>query len=508
MKRSIKKDAFTISKGAGIALAGIGLGTVFRYLFQILITRNLGPELFGIFFLGFSLFRVASVFSEIGLSYGVVRYVSIFKGQQDSARVKGTIFLSLKLGLAASLITGGLIYLLSGILAVHVFQKPDLIRVLKYFAVILPFFTLTTILLLAAQGLKVIKAKAVIRDMAEPLLRIGLTVLFFWMGWQMEGVLTAFLLASLSALVLSFAYLKRLFPELTQTGIRALEETKAFFHYSWPLVFVQFMAVLLMWTDTIMLGIFRLSAEVGIFGAAQRTALLCSLVVTAFHSIFTPVIADLFQKKDTSAVHHLLKSVSRWSFSITLPFGIILLVFPEFFLRLFGAEFSQGKYALIILTAGWIVHSLLGLSSSILTMSGRSRLHLLNTSLFFMTNIGLNLWLIPLFGMTGAAGATSASIVLMDIAVAGEIQLLLKLNPLQKKLWKPLTAGAAVFFLPKTFTFFTGDLAGGFRIIPASVILLIVYFSLLFLMQLDKEDAVMLKKFRERTSKLFNNAFP
>jgi O-antigen/teichoic acid export membrane protein len=495
MNKSSNAHASTISKGAGIALAGIGFGTVFRYLLQILITRELGAELFGLFFLGFSLFRVASVFSEIGLSYGVVRYVSIFKGQKDPERIKGTISLSLKLGLAASLVIGGLIYLFSGILAAHVFRKPDLIRVLKYFAFILPFFTLTTILLLAAQGLKVIKAKAVIRDMAEPLLRIGLTALFFWMGWQMEGVLTAFLLASISALVLSFSYLSRLFPQLIQPSIRALEETKTFFHYSWPLVFVQFMAVLLMWTDTIMLGIFRLSAEVGIYGAAQRTALLCSLVITAFHSIFTPVIADLFQKTDTSSVRHLLKNVSRWSFSLTLPFGIVLLVFSEFFLSLFGAEFPRGKSALAILTAGWIVHSLLGLSSSILTMSGRSRLHLLNTGLFFLTNIGLNLWLITRFGMTGAAWATTASIIMLDIAIAGEIHFLLRLNPLQLKLWKPSVAGAAVFLLFKTITFFTGDLKNGFLITAAAVLFLMVYFSLLYLMRLDKEDAAILRKF-------------
>jgi O-antigen/teichoic acid export membrane protein len=229
------------------------------------------------------------------------------------------------------------------------------------------------------------------------------------------------------------------------------------------------------------------------------------LIVTAFHSIFTPVIADLFNKNIVNAVRPIFKTVSKLSFSLTLPFGLLIFIFSDFFLGLFGPGFSAGSTALKILTVGWVTHALLGLSSSILTMSGRSRLHLFNTGLFFAVNIVLNLWLIPLYGAAGAALATTSSIILLDVLVLLEVRSLLHLHPFTAGLLKSLASGTAVFFAIRLIALTAWPINQFINTIISAAAMIIVYFTGLYILGLEQDEKELLKTFRERLVRSFKN---
>ena len=80
-----------------LVFIGMLIGSGLKYNYELIVARNLGPELFGLFFLGVAVFRIAEIISTFGLHRGVVRYVALFHGEKDAHRVKGTILLACQL---------------------------------------------------------------------------------------------------------------------------------------------------------------------------------------------------------------------------------------------------------------------------------------------------------------------------------------------------------------------------------------------------------------------------
>ena len=65
-----------VAKEAFVSFGGMGIGSVFRYLFSILLARWIGPQMLGIYSLGNAITRIGEIFGIMGLDNGVLRYVS------------------------------------------------------------------------------------------------------------------------------------------------------------------------------------------------------------------------------------------------------------------------------------------------------------------------------------------------------------------------------------------------------------------------------------------------
>jgi len=489
----------TILRGAGTVFIGMILGSALRYLFQFLVARKLGPELFGLFFLGFGLFKILNTITELGLPNGIIRYVAIFQGEKDSRRIKGVIITALLTAVAAGTIVGAAVFSLSRIISVHLFDKPALTPVLKYFAITLPFSTMTTMIVFTLQGFKILKYKIHIREIFEPLGRIIIAVLLMAWGYTLEAPLSAHLVVGVASVFVAGRLLWKRIPLILIRHVKPIFEHRKLFRFSSPLLFATFMGQLLLWTDTLMLGYFKASSTVGIYGAAQRTALLCSLILFSFHSIFAPIIADLHNRKKYFDLNALFKIVSKWSFSLNFPLCIIFILFSSTVLNLFGPGFIRGGAALKVLILGWLVHSYLGITGQMITMTGHSKLQLLNNVVMILMNIILNIFLIPEYGMLGAALATSTCIIVTDIVTTLEVRFILNMHPFRKDCWKAPTAGGigTVFIL-----MFTGLVRINYNTILFTIMIgmlfILIYIALIFALGISKEEVFIFRMILER----------
>jgi O-antigen/teichoic acid export membrane protein len=395
-----------------------------------------------------------------------------------------------------------MIFLGSGLISETFFQEPQLSSVLKLFALALPLSTLTTMLVFALQGFKKLDYKVYVRDIFEPAAKIAAVSTTFAIGLMLNGVLFSILAVTLLSIFLAFYYLKKSFPEITDRNISPIYEQKALFGFSWPLLFVYLIGNLCLWTDTFILGLFRTAEEVGIYAAAQKTALLTGLIFTSFHAIFAPIASEFFSENKHRELDSLYKTVSKWIFALTLPLSSLLLLFPDGILNLFGKDYSHGAPALIILALGWLFHSTAATSGIVLTMSGRSRLHLLNFSFLLITNVLLNLLLVPKFGLLGAAIATSASAVMVDIVTVLEVRFILKMFPLHIDFLKPVVIGGGLFVIIKFFA--PLSLIGyniSFVILGVAVAYIGVYLILFLSLGTGEEEKALLRQIIRRVEK-------
>jgi O-antigen/teichoic acid export membrane protein len=91
-------------------------------------------------------------------------------------------------------------------------------------------------------------------------------------------------------------------------------------------------------------------------------------------------------------------------------------------LGLFGHGVRGGAVPLAILCGAMLVATACGPVDMILLMTGRSSTNLANTAFALALNVGLNLLLIPRWGMTGAAVAWAVSIAANNLVPLAQVR--------------------------------------------------------------------------------------
>ncbi len=205
--------------------------------------------------------------------------------------------------------------------------------------------------------------------------------------------------------------------------------TSDWVHYSLPILFISSTQLVMNYADIIMIGTMLDTTQAGIYAAASRLATLATFGLILVNMIFAPYISELYHQNKPNDLQHLTTLGVRMASSFALPVCFCLWLFGDKLLAFFGNEFMAGHASLALLTAGGLVNVISGSVGFIMSMTGHQR----QAAHFFaassILNIILNLVLIPLFGIEGAAFATATSMVLWNIALAFYIIRNVEINP-------------------------------------------------------------------------------
>lgn len=490
-----------IARGAVVVFAGTAVGAVLRYGFQVAVARRLGAAAFGLWTLGFVVFKIAAMAAEFGLPQGIVRHVAAFRGEGREAEAGSIIHSGLRLGLLTGSAAAILALALAAPVAGAVFRRPELGPVIRLFAAALPAATLTTVLLSVTQSFKTMVPTILVREVIEPLARGLFVAAAFLAGLEIAGATLAYILAAFAAAAAAWAALRRLHLKPVGAGLRPGSGRRLLLAFGWPLFIAQALSFITQWTGMLLLGLFRAPSDVGIYGAALKTVLLGSLSRNAFHSIYSPVAAEMDGRGSLASMGETYRTVSKWVFSLNFPLFLGLALFKRPVMSLFGEEFGRGSSVLAVLGLGWIVYSMVGPVGETLVMTGRQRLQLFNMGGSFAAALGLGFLLVPRLGPLGAAAATSASMGLYSAAAVLQVRFLVGLRPFSRTLWKPAAAG----LLAASALFAAGrlpSLSPIFRELPAGLAggaaFGLLYAGLLLLFGLDEQDRRIWERLKSR----------
>ena len=467
----------------------MGLGQVFRYLFTTLLARWAGVELLGIYSLANAVTRITEVVGKLGLDQGILRKVS----REDNTENKQIAILSaLKMGSISGLIFMILQISIAGFLAESFFNQSSLLtKVIAIHALSLPFYIIIHISAFSTQAFKLLKYKIVVTEIQNPLiLLLAMVVCYFFYSAESAIIIPVVISAVLGCVTISM-FLKKI------SGVNFLSVKKGVFdknllNYSLPIMFMSILGVILHWTDVIMLGYFTDPTTVGLYHPAARTAGIIRIVLLSFAGIYGPLMAEMFSKKQTSEMNHLFKLVIRWITTFSLPFAILMLIYPKKVMLIFGGEFLNAYPILMMLAAAAFIQAVFGIGGTTLNMTGFPKMNLLNTFIACGLNIGLNFYLIPTMGGMGAATATL--ITLSFIAFIRIIQnwKLLQLTPWSPKLVKPISAGILAFAAGNYLKEFIMPFHTILTLISGGLIIVFVFFTTLWLLGLDEDDSGLL----------------
>lgn len=495
-----KNDISTIATGALVVFFGKLFHSFVQYASLIVISRMLGVESFGLYVLGFTIIIFMEIVSRLGLDNAAIRYVSMHHATGEGRIVMAVISMAIRYAFVFSLLIATLLFLSADILANQLFSKPELKNVIQLLSVSIPFLTVTSIALAATRGFKRMEYTAYCRDVFFPLVNISLVILIYLVGSKLTGVILAWVLTSILSLILSLYYLKKIISEMQldkPDTDNILPKLPGLLSYSSPLLLVVILTTLITLVDTLMLGYFRSSAEVGLYGAATKTAILTSLILISVNTIFEPIIAVLYKREQTQRLESMFKFSANWIYILSLPIFILFLLFAKEIMAIFGAEFVCAWPVLIIISFAYFLNASTGSVGVILIMSGHQKLMLYNSIAIFMFNIIANYLLIPLYGMIGAAIATWLSIVSYNIIMLVQVYLRLGMHPYNMRFVRVSLYGLVSFM---AFFLLVNSIPDPsmIRLTLVGLLFLVVYFFLIYKKCIGDEEMIVVDKITEK----------
>jgi O-antigen/teichoic acid export membrane protein len=498
LSSDLARDISKVASGAGIVFVGTVFWAAASFLFGIYAARVMGPADFGLYSLGLAVFNVLSILSLCGLDNGLVRFVALFQGENDKARIKGAIFFAFLLVTSVGLGIGLVMLFFSGSISNHVFHKEGLAVVLRWFAVGLPLYGGMSVFWASLQGFQNMKYLVGVRNFLEPSVRLVAAALLFFIGFRLKAVLWSHLIAWTISLMGAFLLVVKLIPLLKGT-VRPVIEARRILSFSLPLLLVGFLSIGINRTDRLLLGYFRGAQEIGIYTAAFQTAMMLMMILHSFNTAFAPMISDLFNRSERANLEVLFKAVTKWVLTAALPLFAIFVLFPSNILALFGDQFTLGGRSLIILAAAQLINCLTGPVGYVLIMSGRPRIEFLNNLVIFLLEFVLALVLIPRYGIEGAAVATGLSVSVVNGVRLFEVFQILKMHPYAKSFWKPIGAGAISFGSLAAFSRLpSASSRPGWLILLAIAFSLVLYALILARLGPTPEDEIILRQINRR----------
>lgn len=435
-----------VARGGVFIFISMFFGLGLNYIYTVSLARIFDVEIFGLYTLGLAVFSVLSVVSVAGLDRAILKFVPAVRGDDTT----NTIGLMVKhiagLSLAIGCVVGLTLLGLSSILSEKLFGKPALTHVLILFSFAIPLFSLSAILLSTLQALQDNRWRSFVKYACEPIAKFALTILFVWIGWGLLGALAGFGIAICLTILLAYLPLRRY-----ASSAGSVFERRSFHEKvkgcAAPLLGALIVASLATRSDVFMIGYWFPPEQVGFYGAAFQTASIIALILGSLDSVATPLLSRAIASGNRSSLQPLLQSVLRWSVSMSLPVLLIFGLFPTEVLSIFGKQFHQASYCLIVLAISQVSIAASGSSNTALVLAGYSKMVMWNSIWLGLTQIGLNILLVPRYGITGAAVGTALALTLVSIVRFYECSLLLEVKMIEKEIWKPICAAVIAFSL-------------------------------------------------------------
>ncbi|MEW5985383.1 MAG: flippase [Chloroflexota bacterium] len=485
-----------LATGAGVSMAGIVGGRGLHALSQVLLARLLGPELFGLYALGWTILRLVGAFAPLGLDKGVIRFAAGF-WRKDTASFKGVVSRSVITAFLAGFLVGVLLYLAAPWAEVA-FHKPGMAPVLRWFAFVSPFLATMKVLVATTEITQRMQFGIYAEEFSQPVANVILVVLFAWLGWGILGAVAAAIGSVALAVIVAGYYVLRLFPEMRTVRAKAAVSFPTLVAYSLPTALAAVFTSLTGWTDRLFIGYYRPAAEIGVYQALSQSALLYALSLRAINSIFAPMIAHLYQNREMAHLNRLFKVSTKWALYASLPVFLTISFAPTALMTVvFGQDYAGGGLPLVILSIGQIVNVATGSVGYILLMTGRERQWMTIAVSSLLLNVALNWLLVPRWGLVGAAGASAVSTSLLYLTGLAWVRRTLKLWPYDRRYLKGLlaTAVTVVVLIVASLVAPAGAL---WQLALTAALTAAAFFGALLLLGLDEEDKEFIRLFWQR----------
>ena len=398
-----------------------GIGVILLFLFSLFLTNYYSAEQVGEYDFVRATIMILSGASLIGTNQSLIYYSGFLNSKNSLKSIKNIYFKMTRMttGICIVFILGYLI-IPEGLIN-ELFDKKNAHSLILKAVVALFFYTITMLNIDALRALNQTIHSELYRNIFRytPIFILSI-VLFFTQNqeWLIEAFLAGFILLSLITTIKVLI----LFKQLTLSNQTSYKFSyNQIFSRSYPMALSAIAYFIMQSVDIIILTIYEGFDSVAYYSIAVKLATVTALALMSVNIVIAPKIAEIYNTNDFNRLNKLIKDAARIIFIISLPVLLILFIFSGPALSLFGEGYVFAKQALWFLLAGQFFSALCGPGAIYLNMTGKQKK--LNNILIsgLIVNVVLNLILIPVYGIEGAATATLISMVFWNSMIVAVI---------------------------------------------------------------------------------------
>jgi O-antigen/teichoic acid export membrane protein len=439
-------DLGALARGGAISLVGAACSGAAGVGLVALVTRGFSRAEAGVFFAASSLFLLSAAVAKLGADTGLVYFISRLRVLGRRAGIGRVVVVALVPVALAGVLVGALLFAGAPWLAGRAVDGPPghFTGYVRTLACFLPLAALSDALLAGTRGFRTQRPTALIEGIGRPLGQIVLIALAIatasapWLGFAWGF---PYLGAALLAWLALRARLRRrdrsMVPaprEATNGGGRERPDDHAvpwreFWGYTWPRTFAGIAQLAIQRLDILLVAALRGPADAAVYTAATRFLVVGQLGGNAISTAVQPQLGERLALADTAGARTLYRTATAWLMLLVWPLYLTCAVFAGPMMALFGPGYAAGTTVVLVLTGAMLVATGCGMVDMVLSMSGRTSWNLANVLLALAVNIGLDLVLIPHFGITGAAIGWAGAIVANNLVPLAQVGLVLKLHP-------------------------------------------------------------------------------
>lgn len=394
----IKKDSIgTLLLKGGYIILG--------FISSVLLARFLGASQYGEYSYLISIMTIAISFIEFGFPTFLIRKISELNVKENAQSMVNIIWNSLYFLFFISIIGTFTIYIVINYINIE--------NKILYYWLIPIAITMTFSSYRAAimRGLNKVIIGQFPDEIGKPLLMIIFVICCVYI-FKIELTTISLLQINIatSIIILIVGY-KTLFSELNiiklyqrnKFDIQVFKETTPYFLLALLLILQQNI-------DVLMIGKIMSMEDVGVYKIASMNANLIGLTLMAISMAIMPNISKLYKEKQYKSLQTIIVKGHKYAFILALPILIIFFFLGKVYLvTIFGDEYANSYTALNILAFGKLFYAGIGLIGTVFNMIGLSWYVAINAFFIVFINFILNYFLIPIYGIEGAAIATIIS---------------------------------------------------------------------------------------------------
>jgi O-antigen/teichoic acid export membrane protein len=370
---------------------------IFSFLFLVMIARYLGVDELGKYQFSMSIVALVSVVTNFGVSAIANREIAKSKNKL-SLYLGSALFIRLFVSLPLTLLCIGLIMWLS--------SKGVETNAILLLAVFYSWL-LSSILLINGALTSLHMAKQVVLiNGSYKVIAVLAAFIFLYDGTSLVQLMIALICIVLFVFLIQFKYVRSF-----DSGFRMRcsgRFCKTYILKSMPLLFISIAELISLRIDTVMIGVISTTINVGLYTGAYNIYIAGAVIPLAVTRVFFPNFVSLYSSIDGKrSAFKLMGNVRNLFLVYSLSVGGVFVSSAYFIVPfVFGDDFDKAGDVLLILAFSLPFISLNRLYNYTL-LGLKENTYYLKISIVGATcNVAMNMVLIPMFSIVGAAVAT------------------------------------------------------------------------------------------------------
>jgi len=467
-----------LAKGTIYLMSAQLIFLISSYAIHFGLGRYLGPELYG----AFGVIMVLLTTSRVLVESGTVRAVSKYTAERKelALAIKNQ---AMKIQIILALIIFVSLFALAPLIA-NLLKDSTLVSYIRFVAFFIPMSSLYAVYFGLLNGIRAFGKQAAV-SIIYHVVKVLLVFTLVYLGFKLYGAIGGYLIAGVVSLIMARHYW--ISKDRDDIKIADNFEMSKIIKFAAPIILFSLAFNLVIGLDLLFVkAILAERAQAGFYTSAAALSKIPYFIFLALGETLFPSIAKSTSSKGNEELtRKYINQSLRYTLIFLIPCSFIISATSQNLISLVYTEAYLAAVApLSILIFGLTFLCLFIILTTIITASGKPRVSLFMVLVLLLVNVLLNMTLVSIYGLAGAAVATTITgvlgVLIAGVYVYNRFHALINLL----SLFKIVTASSIIYLIARSFS------VSGMSLVGWYVGLLLVYFALLFIFREIREEDI------------------